>query len=394
VTDAGVTAPSGEAGRRTLAELIRAEIEERGPITFARFMERALYEPELGYYSTRVDRATRGGDFLTAPELHPIFGHALARQLHEMWQRLDEPAEFVLREYGAGTGALGASIAQGLTEMNSPLRARLRYQPVEVAGRGNAIEQRLAALGVSEVLDRRAIVAGPFIGCVLANEFLDALPVNVVVARPGGLREIYVDWSDTGFIEVEGEPSTPDLDAWFAGASTRLPNGHRAEVSLRLADWVGDVSADLARGFAMVIDYGADGDELYGPKRAAGTLRAFAGHRVSSDPYADPGERDLTAHVDFGALERAAVASGLIVAGRTTQAEFLAGCGLEELLADAQARLPDEWAPRLLLRSAVRRLVDPRHLGAYAVSILGRDVEVDPPLRGLSFRLARSRGPQ
>src|SRR5512141_1059387 len=200
VRSAFAAPPDDDPGEPRLIELIRAEMEARGPMSFARFMEHALYEPGLGYYVTRADRTTRGGDFLTAPELHPIFGHALARQLDEMWRRLGRPERFVLREYGAGTGALYLSILDGLTRIGSGLVDHLDYQPVE-----NAASQAAA--------DRPA---GPFIGCLLANEFLDALPVHRVIGQEGGrLAELLVDWRDGRFVEVAGGATDARLSEWF-----------------------------------------------------------------------------------------------------------------------------------------------------------------------------------
>jgi SAM-dependent MidA family methyltransferase len=377
---------SNGPGRPELVALLREEIRHSGPITFARFMQRALYEPGLGYYAAAPDRPTRAGDFLTAPELHPLFGHAIARQMDEMWQLLGRPHSFVVREYGAGTGTLGLTILQGLAAMHAPSLEAVRYQPVEIPGRLGIIRDRLAGAGLARHLDEPASAEG-IVGCVLANEFLDALPVHRVVQRGTALREVYVDFRDERFVEAEGDLSSPDLDAWFGRGGIELADGQRAEVNLGLVRWVGEVAAALRRGYAIVIDYGAEPAALYGPDRRTGTMRAFREQHVSSDPYVGVGEQDLTAHVDLAALRRAAEGSGLTVLGTTSQAEFLVGCGLEELLVAEQAALPDEWQPRLLLRSAVARLVDPRQTGGYAVVVVGRDVPAEPPLRGLAFRL-------
>jgi SAM-dependent MidA family methyltransferase len=377
---------AGGPGRPELVALLREEIRHSGPITFARFMQRALYEPGLGYYAATADRPTRAGDFLTAPELHPLFGHAIARQVDEMWQLLDRPDPFVVREYGAGVGTLGVAILQGLAAMRSPSIEAVRYQPIEIPGRLGIIRDRLAAAGLEHHLEEADPARG-FLGCVLANEFLDALPVHRVVQRGTALREVYVDFRDGRFVEAEGDLSSPDLDAWFGRGGVELADGQRAEVNLQLVRWVGEIAAALQRGYAIVIDYGAEPAALYGPDRRTGTLRAFREQHVSSDPYGGVGEQDLTAHVDLAALRRAAEGSGMTVLGTTSQAEFLVGCGLEELLVAEQAALPDEWQPRLLLRSAVARLVDPRQTGGYAVVVMGRDVPIERPLRGLSFRL-------
>lgn len=378
--------PSVDEGEPRLVALLRAEIDQTGPLTFARFMQRALYEPGLGYYATSAERTTRAGDFLTAPELHPIFGHAIARQLHEMWQRLGEPARFTLREYGAGTGSLAVAILDGLARLGSPLRGRLRYQPVELPERLPVIEARLGGAGLGDVLDPRP--AGErIVGCVLANEFLDALPVHRVERRDGELRELFVTWRHGRFAEVHGPLSTPALAGWFEGAAAELADGQRADAALAMLDWVAELDATLERGYALILDYGDTSSRLYGPSRAHGTLRAFRGQHVSSDVLHGVGRQDLTSHVDLDALRRAAEAAGLAFVGRTSQAEFLVGCGLEELLQEEQAHNSDDWEAYVTLRSAVRRLIDPQALGGYAAVILGRAVRTDAPLRGLAYRL-------
>lgn len=364
--------PTQDPGDPVLVELIRAEIESNGPISFARFMHRALYEPGLGYYATSGDRPTRAGDFLTATELHPIFGWALARQVDEMWSRLGGPPDFVLREFGAGTGALGDAVNERLVRDGSPLSAVLRYEPVEIEGR---LPQGRAS--------------GSIVGGVIGNEFLDALPVHRVLMQGGALRELQVGWRDGRFVEVMGGISDVRLRARLERDRVDLPEGQQAEVCLAMADWLGEVHRDLERGYVLLIDYGMAQAELRSEGRAKGTLRAFRGQHVSSDVLSGVGRQDITAHVDLDALELDARAAGFDVLGRTTQAEFLMGCGLDEIYQAAKADADQEWEPALLLRSAVRRLLDPLHLGAYAVVILGKDVSAPAPLRGLGYRMPK-----
>lgn len=365
--------PQTDPGEPALVDLLRAEIQLGGPISFARFMERALYEPGLGYYATSAERPTRAGDFLTAPELHPIFGWAVARQVDEMWQRLGLPDHFVLREYGAGTGVFGAAIRDGLTRSGSRLPAVLRYEPVEIEG-------------------RLPIVAdtGPMTGCVLANEFLDALPVHRVIRRDGRLQELFVDWRDGRFVEVPGDLSDTRIAEQLTSNGDGLADGHQIEVNLAMADWLAELATELKRGYVILIDYGLPRSELLSPTRTSGTIRAFRGHHVSGDVLSGAGRQDLTAHVDLDALEAAAVAAGFHVLGRTNQAEFLMGCGFDELYQAARVEADLDWDSALALRAAVRRLLDPTHLGSYAVALLGKDVEHEPALRGLGFRVNRS----
>ena len=177
-----------------LVAAIRTEIERSGPITFARFMELALYHPALGYYATRHDRGTRSGDFLTAPETHPIFGRAIARQLDELWRAVGSPSEFGVFEYGAGSGRLAIDLLRGLAAERSSLASAAMYGPVEISPeREGLVRQRLEDEGFG---DRLALETAATVGCVLANEFLDALPVHRVVQNNGMLSELLVDWQD------------------------------------------------------------------------------------------------------------------------------------------------------------------------------------------------------
>ncbi len=339
--------PADDPGEPRLLEAILAEIDERGPITFARFMERALYEPGLGYYARSRERTTRSGDFLTAPELHPIFGQTVARQIERMRQQLGRPIDFAVREYGAGRGTLGQALPPGMS-----------YEPIE-------FDQPRPASRLT--------------GVMLANEFLDALPVHRVVAREDGLRELRVGRSEGRLVEVETELSDPRLAGWFDGRQIRLADGQRAEVNLAMLDWLAEVSRDLERGYVLIFDYGLAAADLYGPDRATGTMRAFRGQHVSSDVLGSVGHQDITAHVDLDALEDGARAVGLEVIARTRQAQFLLGNGLDEVYRALRDAAEADWDSALTLRAAVARLLDPQGMGGFAVEILGRDA---PALAG------------
>lgn len=383
-------ADTSDVGGDPLARSIRDEIGANGPITFARFMERALYDPAYGYYATSGDRPTRSGDFLTAPELHPIFGATLARQVDEMWQRLGRPDGFVMREFGAGTGALFLGIADGLTSIGSPLANTIRYEPVDFARQRARIGEQLAAAGRANHLVAVAQRGVFKTGVVIANEFADALPVHRVIQLDGALREIHVDWRDDRFSEVAGPLTDERLTTWFADAAIELAEGQRAEVNLAMLDWIRDVSAGLERGFVIVIDYGAAARELYGPDRPTGTIRAFSGQQVSGDVLSGVGDRDITSHVDFDALEREARACGLIVVGRRRSNEFLIACGLDDAYQQARAVSDRDWDASMMLRSAIQRLLDPNALGGYLVSVMAKSAPIDPPLRGFA-EIARPR---
>jgi SAM-dependent MidA family methyltransferase len=349
-------------------------------------MEVALYDPQDGYYVRRLDRPTRSGDYLTAPETHPLFGRTLARQVAECWERLGRPDRFVVREYGAGTGALAASVVEGLLGEAPEIISSLRYQPVESAAPAvEAIRGRVTVAGLPA--NRLGPADGPMDGLVMANEFLDALPTHRVVVQDGRLVERFVGWEDGRFKDVDRPPSTPRLAERLGADGVRLEEGQEAEICLAVDEWIGEVASDLRRGYVIAIDYGHPAGELYSTRRMHGTLLAYREHQVADDPYEAIGEQDLTAHVDLTHLEEAGAAAGLEFIGRTTQAEFLAGLGLGELL-DELGRAPGTTAEDYVAaRAAVGRFLDPRATGGYAVAVFARGVATDPPLRGLSFHL-------
>jgi SAM-dependent MidA family methyltransferase len=374
-----------------LAARIHAEIERDGPITFARFMELALYDPAGGYYRGTTARPGRDGDFLTAPETHPIFGAALARGLNEAWERLGRPDPFVLREYGAGTGALILAILDRLARDATGLVDALRYDPIEAEPRRlETIATRLAAQGRAGVLVEPGGSGQPIVGAVVANEVLDALPTHRVVVRDGRLLEILTGLRDGQLVDIEGSPTTPALGARLADEGIELADGQRAEICLELDRWVADVASGLRRGLLLLIDYGYAARELYDPRRRRdGTLRAYVQQRVHDDPYRHIGRQDLTAHVDATAVERAAARAGLVHLGTTTQAEFLVGLGTEELLRAIQADPATTIETYLELRSALMRLLDPMAMGRFRVMGFGRAWPEGAPLSGLAYRLER-----
>ena len=375
-----------------LVERIRDDIRRNGPMPFARFMELALYDPDGGYYRAASARPGRGGDFITAPELHPIFGGSLATAIEEIWRHIGGPAPFVVRELGAGTGALAVAILDSLRDTGSPLLGAVVYEPVEVDERRYAaFAARLEASGHGA--RHRLPTGAPIVGVILGNEVLDALPVHRVRQRGGTLREVAVDLgADDGFVEVEIAPSTPSVATYLAGAGVELVDGQTAEFALGLETWIGDVTRDLDRGVLLLIDYGAPAAELYDPvRRRDGTLRAYVRHQVHDDPYRHVGRQDLTAHVDVTAVERAAHEVGLSTIGVTTQAEALMGLGIEARLQAIQADPATSFEEYTLVRAALMRLLDPAAMGRFRVMAFGRGWPVaeagEPQLGLFAFRL-------
>lgn len=401
--DTGSWAAAGaaeeESGDPVVVAAIRREMAAAGGrLSFARFMEVALYHPARGYYLTAERRPGRGGDFLTAPETHPFFGIALSRQIAECWERLGRPRPFTIREYGAGVGGLAYDLIAGLSTEAPAVVSALRYRLVEPNRHRRA--QALAAMaevGLERIVAAEDLPADgeaePIVGVALANEVADALPVHRLVWRNDRLRERYVVWrgGDEGaFAEEEGEPSAAvragDPAGMLRAAGVALADGDAIDLGSAAPAWFAGVGRGLGRGFAIVIDYGYEAADLYRAHRLAGTVRAYRRHTVSDNPLRHVGRQDLTAHVDFSALRRAGEAVGLRFAGFTTQGAWLASLGLGDLVVRFRTDPETTVADYLATQAAVVRLIDQGGMGRFGVLVMARDAPLDPPLRGFAER--------
>ena len=359
-------------------------------------MELALYEPELGYYARAPRRSGRAGDFFTSVDVGPLFGELLEIQLAEMGRLTAEAADhaetrsapsarsavkpFHLVEAGAGNGRLSSDILRAAKRRDPAFYESVRLHLVDAS----AEARRAHAETLGDVADRLAssgsALPESFEGVLVANELLDALPVHQVVMRANGLREVYVD-SATSLILREGPLSTPELAAYLERLGVALEPGWRVEINLRAVDWMRDAARRLARGFIVLIDYGHEARDLYSASHSAGTLTTFARHR-SQGPESStetpawleqPGDQDLTAHVDFTSVRAAAEAEGLTTIALLDQTYFLLGLVGALELDDLKARM------------ALKTLIVPGGLGStHKVLILGKGVGA-PRLRGCSF---------
>ncbi|HWV23141.1 MAG TPA: SAM-dependent methyltransferase, partial [Thermomicrobiales bacterium] len=337
------TQPSGNPA---LLDLLREEIRTTGPITFARFMDVALYHDPHGYYRAPHRKPGRGGDFITSPELHPFFGFTLARQIADCWDHLGQPEHLVVREHGASSGILAYDIIAALSQMAPDVRDALDYRLIDVnAHRAAESRAAMAESGLGHIVrPEHPDEITPEPGIVLANEVPDALPVHRLIVRDGNLRELYVGLDEQDrFVDSEGELSGEvthaGIPAYLRDAGVDVAamiDGARLDVSPASAEWIRGIAANLIRGYAIVIDYGYDAPTLYREHRLEGTVRGYHQHTVTDDPYIRVGEQDLTAHVDFTWLAKAAMDAGMIEIGLTTQAEFLTQLGLGEWLLDLQ----------------------------------------------------------
>ena len=330
-------------------------------MTFARYMELALYAPGLGYYMRDADRIGATGDYYTSSHLHPLFGEMIARQLDEMATVLG--GAFTVVEQGAGKGALAYDVLSALGR-GTAAAGRLSYVIVERSPAMVARQRRLldpwAASGAVQWAE--ALPAAPIEGCILSNELVDAFPVHRVVRRDGRLAEVYVDAAADGLVETIGPPSTPELEAYLARVGATLIEGQCADINLAALDWMRGVGRALGRGFALTVDYGYPADELFAPHRRRGTLLAYSRHRTNEAFYDRIGRQDLTAHVDFQALKRAAGAAGAQVFGPIDQGRWLTALGIR-VRADSlkkaslgRAREIDAALKRLIGGDAMGRL--------------------------------------
>lgn len=374
-----------------LTALIRAELARGGGrIPFARFMELALYAPGLGYYSAGSVKLGAAGDFVTAPEISPLFAFCCARQCQPVLQAITRGE---ILEFGAGSGALAADLLRELEALDALPH---RYRIAEVSADLRARQQALLRERVPHLLDRiewiERLPETPFDGVILANEVVDAMPVHRLV-KDGDWQELYVSWrEDAGFVYEAGPLSDAQLQerllAIVAGEDAAdFPDGHVIEINLAAGHWLAAVAATLARGVILLVDYGQPRADLYHPGRPGGTLRCFYRHRVHDDALILPGLQDITADVDFTALAEAAIAAGLVVAGYTTQAYFLLGGGLMEW----EQRLQQaELAERVRLAQQIRRLTLPGEMGERCkVMALARGL--DAALSGFALRDERGR---
>jgi len=345
-------------------------------MTFRRFMDLALYHPTDGYYATSRIRVGRGGDYVTSPEVSPLFGYAVGRQLSEFWRCLGMPEAFTVLEFGAGTGKLARDILHWLGEREPQLLRALHYRLVErSAMQRRWLAESMAASAceatVEVVDDPDALPRECGAGCVLANELLDSFPVHRVVARGEALRELYVTVEKQALVEMEGEPSTEALSDHFGRLGLFPGDGCVAEVNLGAPAWISRAAGSLQSGYLLLFDYGHQAAELYAAWRRSGTLLCYHRHEAGDDPYRLIGHQDITSHVDFTTLTRVANHAGLPLLGLTPQSRFLLNLGIDHPRGSAPPAGTGA-AEYFARRRAVEALIDPAGLGRIAALLLGK----------------------
>ena len=348
-----------------LAALIRSEIAANaGWIPFERYMELALYAPGLGYYTAGARKLGREGDFITAPEMSPLFGQTLARQAAEV---LETGIDQIL-EIGAGSGALAAAL---LAELEHLGRLPREYYILEVSPDLRERERDLLAAKVPHLLERVIWLnrlPTVFAGLIIANEVLDAMPAHIVRVGGTGVEEAGVALKDQGLAWV-WRPAEAALSS--AASALQLPDGYRTEIQLVAQGFVATLAQAMARGVILLIDYGFPAHEYYHAQRAEGTLMCHYRHRAHGDPFFLPGLQDITTHIDFSAVARSGEEAGLDLLGYTGQAQFLINCGITDILLRTSPEDVVAYAPQA---AAAQQLLSPSEMGElFKVIAFGKD---------------------
>jgi SAM-dependent MidA family methyltransferase len=381
-------APDSEAvahSHRLVTEIQKAIGEAGGLIPFSQFMDMALYAPGLGYYSAGVRKLGADGDFITAPEISSFFSQCVARQCQSVLAAFDEG---VILEFGAGSGVMAAELLKELELVNGLPE---RYFILEVSADLRQRQRETLQAKVPQLLDRvewlERLPSEPLRGVILANEVLDALPVQRFRLDEPAVSEFYVGLADPSNNATESPfvwQVLPTGDESLRGAvealRSSLPVGYVSEMNLALPAFLQSVADSLAAGMVLLIDYGFPSHEYYHSQRDQGTLMCHYRHQAHSDPLILIGLQDITAHVNFTAVAEAGVAAGLHVSGYTNQANFLMGCGLSDMLL---ALNPDDTKTYLLKAQQAKTLIMPSEMGElFKVMALTRHLDI--PLLGFA----------
>jgi SAM-dependent MidA family methyltransferase len=365
-----------------LARALAERIRRSGPIPFAEYMRECLYHPEFGYYSK--PEARRFADFYTSVDVHPIFGRLLARQFAEIWDKLGRPHEFYVVEVGAGTGRLAAHILNFAAQKLPEFYRVLRYVSVEQS-RTRRERQRETLRTHLQNGTATSVAELPHDipdGCVFSNELLDALPVHRILVQRSNMREIYVNFSEGAFTEEPGPLISADIEQYFEEQRVTLREGQQAEVNLEACQWIQDVGRRLDRGFVITVDYGHEAAELYNERHMRGTLLAYSEHRASEDFFVSPGEQDLTAHVNFTALDVWGRRAGLSRTGSVSQMAFLVALGRANEFADLYDEDSSE-VERIRARLLLKSLINPEGMGETFQVFIQHKGLAEPHLTGL-----------
>ncbi len=376
------------AHSQQLTDAIREEIAQQGgQIPFRDYMQLALYAPALGYYTAGSRKLGAEGDFVTAPEIAPLFSHCLAHTIAPALRMLSEAN---ILEIGAGRGVMAAEILGYLSQTD---QLPEHYYILELSGelrqrQAQTIEQHMPGclsrvVWLDELPDDLSAV-------VLGNELLDAMPVNIVSKHNDHWYECYVAWQNGGFVWQRGDISDSRLSQRMQSMEEKFgeafEEGYTTEINLLAEDWLQALGRSLSQGLVLLIDYGFPCHEFYHPQRGTGTLMCHYRHYAHTDPFMYPGLQDITAHVDFTAMAEAAYKSGFNIEGYTNQGNFLIGSGLTEMY---QRQPAEELQPQMILANQIKKLTLPHEMGEL-FKVIGLSKQLNVSLPGFMLRDLRN----
>ncbi len=368
-----------------LEQKIIEKIKEEGPITFKTFMEMALYETGLGYYASEKTEIGRGGDFYTSQHLHHAFGTMIGKQLEEMWETMERPADFCAVEPGAGAALMCKDIMNFLDTrdiFNSFTYTIVEPNPFMQHKQKKLLEGYLDKVKWATSLNG----LGNIKGCILSNELLDAFPVHLI-GMDDELREIYITVDNENITEINGPLSTTALAAYLNEFSIELPEGYRTEINLRIKDWLRSVNEVLTEGFILTIDYGHPASDYYSEDRNRGTLLCYYKHQLNENPYQNIGEQDITAHINFSSVKKWGEEFGFKTLGFCQQGTYLVSLGIDEVINELYANSPDY----LFEVARIKKLIFPGTIGETHKVMIQYKGSRNPVLKGFSMRNQKDR---
>ena len=359
-----------------LALKLKLQIESTAGMTFAEFMEQALYHPEYGYYTSDRIRIGKQGDVFTSSSVHSCFGRLVARQLEQMWQLLGR-GDFIIAEQGVGEGHLCLDILNVLAEESPEFYAHLKYRLLDISSdnrqrQSDILQQHFDAGRVDwcGLVDLQGMQ-----GCFVSNELVDAFPIHLIEKHAGELQEVYVVNNGDAFGEELRPLSTGLIKEYFQRVGIEPIEGNRCEVNLAACDWMKQVATVLERGFVLTIDYGYLAEELYAPWRHAGTLLCYHQHQTNENPYQRVGSQDITAHVDFTTLQDIGRQHGLDVLYFGQQYQFLMALGFLEMLMEMESRETDPNKAQALRMNLKTLILPEGGMGeSFKVLVQGKNV--------------------
>jgi SAM-dependent MidA family methyltransferase len=363
----------------SFGQKIIKEIQRIGFISFETFMKMALYEPELGYYTSQKTRIGREGDFYTSSHLHPVYGAMIGKQIEEMWEIMKRPSDFHVIEMGAGAGYLCKDMLDYVKSkkmFDSLNYIIVEFNPVMIENQKNLLSDFSHKVKWVSSLKKLNSIKG----CILSNELLDSFPVHLIEMEDE-IKEVFVSVKGEELIEIKEKPSD-EISNYLKEFSIELIKGYRTEINLKIKEWLKEINTVLKEGFIFTIDYGYPARDYYSEDRNRGTLLCYHRHQVNEDPYQNIGEQDITAHVNFSSVKKWGEELGLKTLGFCPQGTFLIALGIDEIINELYKDSPDY----LFEVAKIKRLIFPGTMGETHKMMIQYKGDGYPELRGFSIK--------